>query len=476
MNLLPYNMRHYATVLGPAGIFSVAVACGWISLSDLWRPGSTLAGSVVILWVIISLGVHFFVSVLGMLRFGSPLQQNATNIARLRLEGWDPQKRLVLCFVSQGIQEVVLKSSVEVAISLCRQLGVVYEVEIVVDTKVPQDPYFEANGCAIIVVPSSYETPNQSRFKARSLSYAAHNRKERLRSLGDSWVLHCDEDTILTISTIAGIHEHLQRVDSSKICGAGEIKYNVTLTRATDLFSFIECHRTGEDLGRFRLQFSEWGAALFGMHGSFLLVPAELECRVDFDFGPRGSIAEDIYFALRLRELGIACRWIEGYVREQSPSNSENFVRQRARWIHGLLNGCLDEAFSWKRRALLLGYLAMWRTTLVSGVVLTCLLLVKMNSPQFVSLWALSMLVIGTNSWVGAVRNAEEDVLVSGWRFIGRLSLSVLLIPVVCLFESVAVVLAIMLRPRDFFVVQKDVPLSDTESVIAYSHALARRG
>ncbi len=460
-------VRHYAIVLLPTLVFCAGVGLGWISLTDVWRPQDGVVAHALCLWVLASLMTHYLVSVFGMLRFGSPLEQNSENIARLRLDGWNDDKRLVFCFVSQGVQEAVLRNSVEQAIYVARDLGVRYGVEVVVDTKIPQDPYFADNACSIIVVPPSFETPNGSRFKARSLCYAASRRSENGESLSDTWILHCDEDTLITKSTIAGIHEHLRRSDGDKVCGAGEIKYNAVTNGSVDIFSFMDCHRTGEDIGRFRLQFAGYGAALFGAHGSFLLVPAELERQVDFDFGPSGSIAEDIYFALRLRELGIPCRWIEGYVREQSPRDSGNFLRQRARWIHGLLNGCLDNAFSWRRRALLLLYLAMWRTTIVSALLLTVLVVTNSDSARIVSLFSMSALVVGTNSWVGALRNIEEDVSTNIRQRATWLVLSLILIPLVCLFETIAVVLGVVCRPRGFFVVQKILPKGCRQESVA---------
>lgn len=467
LKLLCATLRHYVMVLWPTGACCAALAFGWISLAEVWNSQSGLAVSAMVLWLVLSLAVHFFVSVVGMLRFGSPRDQNARNLVRLRSEGWSQQKRLVICFVSQGIQEPVLKSSVERAISLCRDFAVNFEIEVVVDTKVPQDNFFAENGCTIVVVPPLYVTTRGSQFKARSLCYAAQQRAKRLESLDSTWVLHCDEDTLLTASAIAGINEHLRAPDSEVVCGAGEIKYNAIPARVSDIYAFMDCHRTGEDIGRFRLQFASWGAALFGMHGSFLLVPAELERQIGFDFGPQGSITEDIYFALRLRESGVACRWIEGYVREQSPRDSQNFLRQRARWIHGLLNSCLDQSFCWKRRTLLLIYLAMWRTTIISGLVLTILMGVTGAAPSIVSLWSLSMVVIGTNSWVGALRNVEEDAPPGSWRVVVRLIVAVLLIPIVCLFETIAVVLGILSRPREFFVVQKMLPAAYVERGVA---------
>lgn len=465
--LLLATLRHCAIVLVPAVVFLVSIAAGYISFAETFRPQGLGIQDALCLWVLLSLATHYVVSVCGMLRFGCPQEQNTKNTACLRSEGWNQEKRLVFCFVSQGVQESVLKNSVAQAIRVARDRGIRYHVEVVVDTKIPQDSYFVDNNCSIVVVPPSFETPQGTRFKARALCYAAGKRAESRDDLSDSWILHCDEDTLITESTLAGIHKHLRRADSHKVCGAGEIKYNAPTSGKVGIFSFMDCHRTGEDIGRFRLQFAGYGAALFGAHGSFLLVPAELERQVDFDFGPSGSIAEDIYFALRLRELGIPCRWIEGYVREQSTRDPANFLRQRARWIYGLLNGCFDKTFSLRRRVVLLLYLAMWRTTIVSALFLTILTVATGESARVFALWGLSMLVVGTNSWVGALRNVQEDGSDNVLRRAVWLMLSVVLIPIVCLFETIAVVLGIVSRPQGFFVVEKALPESYAQRSVA---------
>lgn len=97
-------VRHCAIVLLPTVVFCVGVGLGWISLSEVWRPQDSAVGHALCLWVLASLMTHYLVSVFGMLRFGSPLEQNSENIARLRSDGWNDDKRLVFCFVSQGVQ------------------------------------------------------------------------------------------------------------------------------------------------------------------------------------------------------------------------------------------------------------------------------------------------------------------------------------------------------------------------------------
>ena len=107
---------------------------------------------------------------------------------------------------------------------------------------------------------------------------------------------------------------------------------------------------------------------------------------------------------------------------------------------------------------MLLLYLAMWRTTIVSALFLTVLLFTNGDSARVVSLFSMSALVVGTNSWVGALRNLEEDVATNVGQRMTWLALSLLLIPLVCLFETIAVVLGVVCRPREFFVVQKILP------------------
>ena len=256
--------------------------------------------------------------------------------------------------------------------------------------------------------------------------------------------MHCDEDTVITDAALAGIRKFISGPQGGSVCGAGEIKYNVTPFSSSSIFSVADYQRTGEDLGRFRFQYSAFQAALFGAHGSFLVVPSLIEEQVQFDFGPQGSIAEDIYFAFRLREMAVPCHWIEGYVREQSPQNLQNFLTQRSRWIHGLLNSCLDPRIPLMKRFVLLSYLGILRVTVFVGIIPLLLLLVAESS-----------MVIGTNLIVGAVRNAEEDGQALSFKQAVAVVGVILVMPAVCFLETVAVVNGLLFRREDFVVVQK---------------------
>jgi egghead protein (zeste-white 4 protein) len=405
--------------------------------------------------ILVSLAVHYSVSMAGLVLFGAPSPRNRANCRRLSEQGWDSSKRLIFCFVSQGVQERVLAQSVQQLLALVLESGLKFQVEVVVDSAELSDTFFSHPSITVIRVPDSYSTVRGAKFKARSLCYAAKERSRRERNLSKTWVVHCDEDTVITQESLAGIAEFLGRPASDRMCGAGEIKYNLDLPTARPLLSVVDYHRTGEDLGRYRLQFAGFGAALFGAHGSFTVVPAVIEEQIQFDHGPRGSIAEDIYFALRLRELGIPLVWIAGYVREQSPGNLRNFFQQRARWIRGLLNACFDSRFSLGNRIVLLAYLAMWRTSIIAGIALLAVLLTEPGASMVLALWGLDMASMATVVLVGTLRNFEEDqrghpiaACVAG---VGVL----LLTPVVCLLETAAVAYALFAERDTFFVVEK---------------------
>ena len=58
-----------------------------------------------------------------------------------------------------------------------------------------------------------------------------------------------------------------------------------------------------------------------------------MERRVTFDFGPEGSLTEDLFFQCRAFDLGFRFGWIEGVMREQAAFTFQDFFKQRRRWI-----------------------------------------------------------------------------------------------------------------------------------------------
>jgi cellulose synthase/poly-beta-1,6-N-acetylglucosamine synthase-like glycosyltransferase len=449
------KLLFYPAIFGPLGIFITLGIVGVVSGPGDLDLAAEPCTAIAFCGGAICLIVHYLTSMLGFIFFGSPRKENERNVADLKVIGWDRTKRVVFCFVSQGTHQAVLRESVSRVLSLCKLHDVQFSIEVVVDRNVSLEPFFVASGCEALFVPEDYQTLHRSRFKARALSYAASSRSSSTVDKVNSWIVHCDEDTIITEAALAGIAKHLRREDSHKVCGGGEIKYNLQSRAVEQIFVCSDWHRTGEDLGRFRLQFQAFQATLFGAHGSFLIVPALVEERIGFDFGARGSIAEDIYFGFHLRADSIPFVWVEGYVREQSPRDLGNFLGQRARWINGLLNICFDPAMPFRSRYVLLAHLFVLRVSMSVGLVPFFILLTRNEAPWLVSLWAMHLLVFGTNMLVGTLRNLEEDPAADTVRNGLRCIFVLAVMPIVSLLETAAVINGLLRRKDGFYVVQK---------------------
>lgn len=66
-------------------------------------------------------------------------------------------------------------------------------------------------------------------------------------------------------------------------------------------------------------------------------IEVEAERKVSFDNGPDSSVAEDTYFGIYAASLGYSFDFIQGEMWEKSPFTIMDFLRQRKRWLQGLL-------------------------------------------------------------------------------------------------------------------------------------------
>ena len=183
-----------------------------------------------------------------------------------------------------------------------------------------------------IIVPTSYQTKNGSKFKARALQYCL---EENVNKLSDSnWIVHLDEETILTESSIKGILNFI--MEDKHQLGQGLITY--ANDGVTNWFTTLaDCLRVSDDLGKNRLQLKTLHRPFFGWKGSFMVVKFAVERKITFDHGPSGSISEDCAFALMAYKEGYTFDYIDGEMWERSPYTIGDFIQQRKRWIQGLL-------------------------------------------------------------------------------------------------------------------------------------------
>ncbi len=183
-------------------------------------------------------------------------------------------------------------------------------------------------------MPNGYRTPNGSRFKARALHYALlHSPIPE-----NAWIVHLDEETQPTSSGVKGIGRFIAAEEASGRLriGQGALLYHREWERHPFL-TLADNVRTGDDFARFYFQHS-LGLALFGLHGSYIVVRNDIEKATGgFDFGPHGDITEGAFWAMKAMQEGRRSAWVEGYLGEQSCLSLKDFLRQRRRWFQGLV-------------------------------------------------------------------------------------------------------------------------------------------
>ncbi len=189
----------------------------------------------------------------------------------------------------------------------------------------------EGMGAVVVAVPESYETPGNSRFKARALQYAADLRKDRGIDSERDWVYHQDTETMIGEDTVLGNLDFVLNSDGHALAGSGIILYPQGW--GDDYTNLQETTRSMADLsaaGHANL----WGWVPFGYHGSHILIRADAEEAVGWDYGKVRS--EDLLFSVRLRERFGACIGpMKGFAYEKPPFTVRDHLKQRRRWILG---------------------------------------------------------------------------------------------------------------------------------------------
>lgn len=251
-------------------------------------------------------------------------------------------KRIFYQITTRGENLETLRKSFESAkhwINVVRKVrGLVFGSEIWIVTE--KDRYeaergffdgLEEDGAVLVVVPADYETPNGAGFKARALHFACDIRIERGIDTPNDWVYHQDTETMIGEDTVLGNLDFATNEVGSNLIGAGVILYPQSWKYRFN--SVEETTRSVGDLGAIG-QMKLWGAVPFGYHGSHLIVRADVENDVGWDYGKVRS--EDLLFSLKVREkFGAVTSSLKGFAYEKPPFTFGDLLKQRRRWILG---------------------------------------------------------------------------------------------------------------------------------------------
>lgn len=294
------------------------------NLSDtLKNYGLLLTCALYSLTIAIYIGIPVaFFNILGLLVY-NPFVVNEN-------EDHVKQPTPFLCFrvVTRGMFPTLVKNVTDRNLQTCQKFGLKnFKFEIVTDNALNLSV---SHNVREVTVPREYRTANGTLFKARALHYCLSQNVNILSP--EDWIVHLDEETLLTESVLHGIVDFITKPDSN--IGQGVITYGGSEIEnwVTTLMDGV---RTAIDYGLFRFALQFLHRPVFGFKGSFIVVKMGIETDIGFDFGPKQSIAEDLRFALTAWDKGYVFDFVHGIMQEKSTFSLADFVKQRKRWLIG---------------------------------------------------------------------------------------------------------------------------------------------
>ncbi len=206
-----------------------------------------------------------------------------------------------------------------------------------------------------IVVPEDYQTKNKTKGKARALQHACDIRK------CDAWIYHQDEETMVGEDTILGIDEFIKTHDRG--IGVGIILYPQNFSGKPSQMQ--ELSRSYMDIMSIFSQRTEKNM-LVGFHGSHIIVSSDIENDIGWDFGDK-STAEDLNFenAVR-RKYKNVFYLLKGFAYEKAALCKMDQLRQRRRWIRGIMEAILRKDMGKTRKAVMILQLISWFSAAMS--------------------------------------------------------------------------------------------------------------
>jgi egghead protein (zeste-white 4 protein) len=214
----------------------------------------------------------------------------------------------------------------------------------------------------VLTIPRYFATPNGTRFKARANHFAHLARLSSGEARPDVWLLHMDDDTSVGLGTGDGLAKFITTQSEAGAAhlhlAQGVLCYPRELSR--NRFTWLaDSVRPGCDLSIFAAS-TGGGTPRAGLHGELLLVRASVEAEIGWDFGP-SALVEDAQFALEFcdRHPGRSGQF-DGLSYGASPSTVRDFIRQRERWVWGLLQLLSERPVRLRSRILMMSNVGVW--------------------------------------------------------------------------------------------------------------------
>lgn len=174
-----------------------------------------------------------------------------------------------------------------------------------------------------MVVPKSYKTKNNSLAKHRALNYFS----EQLRQDEHLYIIHLDDDSIVSKEYIINVLK-IDEVAGQGSLAVREYKHNLVNT--------LSDFKRKADCDVWCANANHYGKPL-GVHGEGLVIRADVEKQIGWDFKEGKFCAED-YIMGQMIALKYKFAYIHGDIFIAPPLSYSDFYKQRRRWAFNFLS------------------------------------------------------------------------------------------------------------------------------------------
>lgn len=375
----------------------------------------------------------------------------------LRSEYKGRSDRLLIVTVPTLLADGNLPALQRVLLSLLMNLPAHFDrfyVDVITEGDVEVGPFREwIESCGrmsepvrIVNVPTEYRTPLGARFKTRANQFAMEARREAGENTQDCYVYHLDDDTHIGRDTAASLAEFIELDGDRFYLAQGILTFPHELTRSK-ICRLADSIRPADDLTRFAFFTGVLGTPLGGLHGEHLIIRADIEDEIGWDFPD--TVIEDAYFAVQFAtKYPRRSTTLNSYSYGASPASVRDLLRQRRRWIEGLLRLAFNRRLPLMPKLPLLYSIFTWSLAPFQFVGLALLISYTVGfdntspiSPLLLPLWALGLAGVFWLYLEGLKIN-----LSASYRPPPHLLLSILIIPaiyMITLLETFGVMLGI---------------------------------